>query len=138
MLFHLICWTYGKILLSPSCRGRSYGIIRKWTLCKPVYWINWNNRGFRWFSSNFIFFLQTDCLLWLKKCSTDDTLQRLFMVRPNGHVCKWYFVNVSSNVSKYTLLTLKYKGNLLNMPLSNILHQNAHMILTVTGRVSGW
>ncbi len=35
----------------------------------------------------------------------------------------------------YTLLILKYKVNLLNVPLSSVLHQNACEILTATGNM---
>ena len=35
----------------------------------------------------------------------------------------------------YTLLTLKYGVNLLNAPVSSVLRQNAHTILTATGCV---
>ena len=35
----------------------------------------------------------------------------------------------------YTLLTLKYGVNLLNMPVSCVLHQNVCMIFTATGNV---
>ena len=58
-----------------------------------------------------------------------------------------YFVNFfhffflsASNYSKildfiYTLLTLKYGGNLLNAPVSSVLHQNSRAILTAPGSV---
>ena len=41
-------------------------------------------------------------------------------------------LNIWSASSQYTLLTLKYKVNLLNVPLSSVLHPNALAILTVT------
>ncbi len=35
----------------------------------------------------------------------------------------------------YTLLTLKYKVNLLKVPFSSVVCQNVHVILTATGSV---
>ena len=76
--------------------------------------------------------------------ASSGLLQKCLIGKPYVLKCNYLtssrieFKSIYKIFEGYTLLTLKYGVNLLSAPVTSVLHQNMHAILTATGSVSAF